>query len=142
VSRHSARIEAMKVLYQVDLLKSTPEEVIISYKPDLEIDDYNFFLGLVVSVWEKSSEINSVIENISMEWRMDRMAVVDRNIMRMAVYEMLFCDDIPLSVAIDEAVEIAKTFAGPESAKFINGVIGEIAKSPDNFTEIAAKKLR
>jgi N utilization substance protein B len=132
----------MKVLYQADLLKSSPEEVIKSYQPDLENDDFSFFLSLVTNVWEKNIDINNVIENISMEWRMDRMAVVDRNIMRMAVYEMLFCDDIPLSVAIDEAVEIAKTFAGVESAKFINGVIGEIAKSPKNFSEIAAKKLR
>ena len=142
MSRHNARIEAMKVLYQIDLLNSAAEDVLSSYSPELDDEDLAFFSSLIENVGRHLPEINRVIENISLEWRMDRMAVVDRNIMRVAVYEMLYCDDIPLSVAIDEAIDIAKMFAGPESAKFINGVIGEIAKKPGEFSAIAAGKAR
>lgn len=81
-------------------------------------------LGGIVS---QLDQIDAWIADVAQNWTLDRMPVVDRNIIRIAVYETAFCDDIPTGVAINEAVELAKAFGGDESPKFVNGVLGRIA---------------
>ncbi|MCX6984387.1 MAG: transcription antitermination factor NusB, partial [Lentisphaerae bacterium] len=78
---------------------------------------------------DKKSDIDSSIETFAKKWKIDRMAIVDRNIMRIATYEMLFCPEIPPVVSINEAVEIAKSFGGEESSSFINGILNGIKDS-------------
>ena len=83
--------------------------------------------GLLSGIAGKLSQIDAWIAHTALNWTIDRMPIVDRNIIRLAAYEMGFCDDIPTGVAINEAVEMAKAFGGDESPKFVNGVLGRIA---------------
>ena len=84
---------------------------------------------LIRGAIEKKLDIDSSIEKFAKKWKIDRMAIVDRNIMRIATYEMLFCPEIPPVVSINEAVEIAKSFGGEESSSFINGILNGIKDS-------------
>ena len=85
-----------------------------------------FFLKLVNGVLQTKSELDSIIENFSDHWKIDRMACVDRNIIRIAVYELMYCRDIPSKVSINEAVDIGKRFGTEESGAFINGILDSI----------------
>ena len=78
---------------------------------------------------ENREEIDKTIAEFSIDWSIDRIAKVDLSILRLATYEILYCDDIPAGASINEAVELGKKFGGEKSAKFINGVLGAIAKS-------------
>jgi len=86
-----------------------------------------FFLKLVNGVAHTRSEIDSIIERFSSNWKISRMSCVDRNIMRIAVYELLFCHDIPPKVSINEAIDIGKKFGTEESGAFINGILDSIS---------------
>ena len=85
-----------------------------------------FFLKLVNGVMSAQAQIDAVIEKYSQNWRLSRMSCVDRNIMRIAVYEILCCSDIPSKVSINEAIDIGKKFGTEESGAFINGIIDSI----------------
>ena len=102
----------------------------------LESSSYNreegepgdFCLALLRGVEEHEAEIDSRLQTISEHWSVSRMPLVDRSILRMAAYEILYVDDIPHSVTINEAVELAKVFGGDDSSKFVNGVLGRLAE--------------
>ena len=85
-----------------------------------------FFIKLVTGVLEAKPQIDTLIERFSKNWRVRRMSCVDRNIMRVAVFEMLFCHDIPPKVSINEAIDVGKKFGTEESGAFINGIIDSI----------------
>jgi transcription antitermination protein NusB len=85
-----------------------------------------FFMKLVTGVLENQPQIDELIERFSKNWRVKRMACVDRNVMRIAVFEMLFCQDIPPKVSINEAIDVGKKFGTEESGAFINGIIDRI----------------
>ena len=91
-----------------------------------------FFMKLVNGVLESQPQIDELIERFSKNWRVKRMACVDRNIMRIAVFEMLFCDDIPPKVSINEAIDIGKKFGTEESGAFINGIVDRIRIAIEN----------
>ena len=88
-----------------------------------------YILNQVVGVLKNLSLIDQLINKHSDDWPVSRMASTDRNVLRLAVYEMLYCEDIPISVSINEAVEISKKFSDIRSYKFINGVLASIAKN-------------
>ena len=85
-----------------------------------------FFIKLVTGVLEAKPQIDTLIERFSKNWRVRRMSCVDRNIMRVAVFEMLFCHDIPPKVSINEAIDVGKKFGTEESGAFINGILDSI----------------
>ena len=85
-----------------------------------------FFLELVNGVIRERDRIDSMIKRFSSNWKMSRMSCVDRNIMRIAVYEMLYCGDIPLKVSINEAIDVGKKFGTEESGAFINGILDSV----------------
>ena len=119
--RRKARHLALQVLYERELNQST-----VSPPPKDE------FAGQIVQgVLGKLKEIDALIEENSQHWRLKRMAVIDRNILRMGVYELSYCDDIPATVSINEMVEIAKHFGGEGSAAFVNGILDKIKGSLD-----------
>lgn len=92
----------------------------------------DYALGLIRGVQEHQAAIDERIEGASENWALSRMPIVDRSILRLAVYEMTHCDDVPVSVSINEAVELAKDFGGEEdSPRFVNGVLGRIARTMD-----------
>ncbi|HHY42030.1 MAG TPA: transcription antitermination factor NusB [Thermoanaerobacterales bacterium] len=128
MSRKIAREQAFKILVAIDVGNNTIEEaseiVIGSLKDD---DQKSFVFREVNGVLENLSSIDKMINKYSEDWTVNRMASTDRNILRLAVYEILNCPDIPVSVTINEAVEIAKKYGDENSYKFINGLLGAIA---------------
>ena len=128
MSRKIARELAFQGLYQLDMTKITAAEVITSLLEENELKDVEYFKEVMIGVEENQAELDAKIQNFSKKWKVDRFSKVDKAILRLAAYEILYKDDIPNIVAINEAVELAKNFSNAESPKFINGVLDEIRK--------------
>jgi len=126
VARRKSRENAIIILYQRDLLEKKISEIIESNSlAGKEYDE--FTLKLVNGVEKYKKRIDSMIKDVVKNWSLERIAIIDRNILRVAIYEMLYEDDIPLKVSVDEAIEIAKSLGQKEDTpKFINGVLGKI----------------
>lgn len=126
--RRKARELGMQAIFSMDLGRNLkPEQFEFfcqNFSPPSGVRD--FFEKLVKGVLNNWDMINSLIERFSSNWKVNRMAVVDRNIMRIAIYEMMFCSDIPLKVSINEAIDISKKFGTEESGAFINGILDSI----------------
>jgi len=130
VKRHAARELALKALFAYDVGKNEPGTILeLLYEEEI-IDSSikEFSRYLVGGVIEKRPTIDSNIEQYTLEWALDRMSAVDRNIMRIALFEILFSPDIPKAVIINEAIELAKTYGSEDSARFVNGIVGNIIK--------------
>ena len=126
--RHQARRLALQFLYLID---STGEDLwtaLDRFRSAFGLDPNlaDFFLHLIKGVDSNREDLDRMIESRSHNWRLDRMARVDRNILRLAVFEMSHCRDVPDKVAINEAIELAKDFGTEESAAFINGILDSI----------------
>jgi N utilization substance protein B len=127
-TRRKARELAMQALFFMDMRKDFSEETFGRFcanfapKPDVR----PFFLRLVRGVLRSQAELDALIERFSENWSLGRMSGVDRNVMRIAVYEMVCCRDIPAKVSINEAVDIGKKFGTEESGAFINGIVDSI----------------
>jgi N utilization substance protein B len=127
--RRESREAAVILLYQKDLLGKNPEELIENDRLNEKSFD-DFALKLINGVVSNIKEIDEVICSIVENWSLDRIAVIDRNILRVAIYEMLYEKDIPLKVSVDEAIEIAKSLGQKDDTpKFINGVLGKFLNS-------------
>jgi N utilization substance protein B len=129
-SRRKARELALQMLFQYDMAGNTPETILTTFeelqkvKPPIRDFAAKIFQGTVASI----QEIDEMIVQQADNWRLSRMAVVDRNIIRMSVYEFLHENDTPKLVIIDEAIEIAKKFGTQKSSQFINGILDGILK--------------
>lgn len=132
-SRRTGRERALQALYQLDQNdKATPGEAVEAAwaaSDDQPRDDaaHRFATELVDGVREHQASLDTLIEQHSQNWRIERMQRVDRNVLRLGVFELTRRDDIPRKVTINEAVELAKTFGTEDSASFINGVLDRIA---------------
>jgi N utilization substance protein B len=134
--RSQAREFALQVLYQIDI---THDGVDISLgnfwqaheQERITEDLKSFTCELVRGVAENLKVIDAKISQYAANWQLERMAVVDRNIMRMGCFELVFRDDIPPKVAINEAVELAKKYSGPEAGKFVNAILDKIKQEKD-----------
>lgn len=127
--RTLARRSALQALYQSEILGVPADKVLEggAFPEEAGMDEYA--RSLVLGVASHAAHIDSAISGRSQNWAIDRMPVVDRCVLRLAVYEMTYVDDVPVSVAINEAVELAKEFGGEDdSHRFVNGVLGRIAK--------------
>jgi transcription antitermination protein NusB len=131
VSRRVAREKALQSLYQIDMADVPVEEAIRHVTEDGGLKDLSFLRKLVTGTEANLERIDAVIGQYASGWELDRMASVDRNVLRLAVYELLHETDVPVSVVINEAVELAKAFSTPESGKFVNGVLGKIIRDLD-----------
>jgi transcription antitermination protein NusB len=129
LERSRSRRMAMQILYQRDITGESVGCILgtKSYSTE-EGEPDEFCRGLVTGVESHLPDIDETIGTVSENWSVSRMPLVDRNILRLATYEVLFEDDVPASVAINEAVELAKVFGGEDSSKFVNGVLGKIAE--------------
>jgi len=133
-SRHLSRSIAMQSLYEwdfsgkkVDLEKITDKNI-KEFGPGLE--DPSFVWQLVTGTVEHLLSIDKIIETSAPEWPLDQISIVDRNVLRIGLYELIYGDKdaVPPKVAINEAIELAKSFGGESSGKFINGVLGTVYK--------------
>ena len=132
-ARHLSRQRALQVLYQWDLSKQPVEQAISAFYDTLYSEENerkpgrdSFMEELAKGTSEMASDIDSRISAKSENWKLERMPIVDRNILRLAIYEMLHREDIPPVVSINEAVDIAKKFSTQDSGKFVNGILDKI----------------
>jgi N utilization substance protein B len=135
-SRHRAREAAVQMLYQWEIGKQSMFEVMSTYwttgiasDEPLGEDLREFATGLTTGVAAKLEEIDPLITHAAEHWRIERMAVMDRIILRLAVYEFLYQPDTPARVIINEALELARTFSTDEAVRFINGILDGVRKA-------------
>ncbi len=132
MGRRQSREAALQTVFQVDVGKADPEYALnyLARDSGIKKEDIDFARQLVMGTLENLAEIDRIIATYSKDWQLDRLAKVDRNIMRLAVYEIIYREDIPASVSVNEAVELAKIFGGEDSGKFVNGILGRVVAMP------------
>ena len=130
-NRHLARSIVMQTLYQWDFkgkptagIPAIVEETIAEFGIGLDDENKKFIIETIDKVLDKLEEIDKKITEYAPKWPIDSMTLVDRNILRVGVYELYHNDQIPDKVAINEAIEVAKSFGGQSSGKFVNGILG------------------
>lgn len=129
--RSLSREHALKMLYQFDITKRPVESVIESYWQSEAIKDQEVMMYadiLIKGVVARMAGIDDKISEYATNWQLKRMAIIDRNVMRLGLFELKFTNDIPPKVAINEAVELAKKYGDMESSKFVNGILDKIHK--------------
>lgn len=125
MKRRTAREKALQALFQIDVSKVEPAEAIEHVLEGLPNDEY--LNQLVMGVLEHQEAIDALIKSHLEKWTIDRIATVDRNVLRISIFELKFLQqDIPESVVLDEAIEIAKLYGDEKSSKFINGILSKI----------------
>lgn len=129
-ARTKARKRALDVLFEADLRGTDPAEVLIARQEEADPPIGAYSEELVAGVQANRSRIDELIATYAQGWDLDRMPPVDRNLLRIGIFELLW-SEVPTAVAIDEAVELARTLSTEESASFVNGVLGRIAKLKD-----------
>jgi N utilization substance protein B len=136
-TRRRARRVVLETLYEYDIAEHEPLEVMERRLEDnpMERTGIEFTLILVQGVVEYQSQIDKLIARYAPEWPLDQMAVIDRNILRIAIFEFLISEQTPVKVAINEAVELAKTYGSDSAPRFINGVLGTLADQLDDLKE-------
>ncbi len=126
--RRRAREIALQVLYQRELNCVEVEKALDLFRNNFEVlkGAMDFSARLVKGVEQHREDLDQIIERYASHWKVDRMTHVDRSILRIATYELLYCDDIPTKVAINEAIDIGKKYGSEDSGAFINGVLDKV----------------
>jgi len=127
MKRRTAREKALQALFQVNVSQTDPNEAIEHALDEARSDA--FMNQLVFGTIEHEKELDELIAPHLVNWTIDRLANIDKTILRMAAYELKFAEDVPANVAIDEAVELAKAFGDDHSSKFVNGVLSKIKQN-------------
>ncbi len=126
--RRRSREFSLQVLYQLEIRKQNALQAIDHlskhFSPEEEKDE--FAKRIVLGVMEHRQEIDRLIEERSEHWRLDRMTIVDRNILRIAIFELLYCSEIPPKVTLNEAIDLGKRYGSEDSGSFINGILDRI----------------
>lgn len=132
-NRHKARAIALQALYEVDSVARRPELIVdrLNEETKLTKETIEFIRGLVDGTVKNRKEIDRHIKEFAPAWPVEQIAVIDRNILRLAIFEILFDNKVPVKVVINEAVELAKTYGSETSARFINGVLGSVSSVAD-----------
>jgi transcription antitermination protein NusB len=129
-SRREARERALSLLYEAELKDQAPGDLL----GELPVDPDPFAAELVRGVGAHQGELDEVIAHFAIDWALDRMPVIDRNVLRLAVFELLHRPDTPVGAVISEAVELAKRYSTEDSGRFVNGVLAGIAAARDDGT--------
>ncbi len=121
--RHQARERALSLLYEAEMKGESPSAVLeaLAVAPD------DFTVALIGVVEERQAEIDALVGEAAIDWDVDRMAIVDRNVLRLAVAELLAFPDVPTAVSLNEAVELASGYSTDESGRFVNGILATLA---------------
>jgi transcription antitermination protein NusB len=140
--RRQARELALKTLFQLEGAQDETEEVLRyhAFEGAATPDVANFALQLVEGVIANREKLDAILSEASDHWKLDQMAKVDRIILRIAVYEIAIDRRVPTKAAINESIELAKTFSGDESGRFVNGILGRVAASSALGAETPAPK--
>ena len=135
MSRRRSRQAVLQILYRDEfhtrLLKKNKKENIEFYLKNLNKTDSLFALKILKDIQNHQKDIDEIIQKYAQNWTQKRIALVDLNIMRLAVFEILFCSDIPDKVALNEALELAKLFGEKKSVSFVNGILDQVLKNKE-----------
>jgi N utilization substance protein B len=135
--RRKARESTLQILFQLEFDDSVPEKVIDSFwrnrKTSKEIAEYTQFL--VTGIISHRERIDHLIQSVSSNWRLDRMAIVDRNVLRIAVFELLYEESIAPAIVINEAIEVAKKYSSDEAGTFVNGILDAARKKIEGMNK-------
>ncbi len=128
-TRRKARTIALQTLYEIDSISRSAEAVVERLLAEGELSEENndFVRELVSGVIQNKDEIDGNIQRFAPAWPIEQIAMIDRNILRLAIFEILFDNKVPVKVAVNEAVELAKSFGSDNSSKFVNGVLGSVS---------------
>ncbi len=143
MNRHLARTLAMQTLYEWDFQANKPIDELLQINlkaSDHDEEDTAFLETLIKGVVEHKEAIDELVKKAAPEWPLDQISVVDKSILRLAVYEVLYSKEVPAKVAINEAVELAKTFGGDNTSRFVNGVLGTVYRQSDRYKEDEASE--
>lgn len=132
-SRSKQRRNALRILFEMDINSSTIEEVMRGKRLAGEETPGDFAVEIVKGVSDHIEAVDDIISRYAEGWDIERMPLVDRNILRMSLVELFFMSDIPPGASIDEAVELAKTFSTEDSGRFINGLLGRINREAEEI---------
>lgn len=138
MTRHESRELAFILLFEKLFTESTVEEILLHAGEARNVEADSFAVSLASGAVDNLETIDEIISRHSTKWSQKQMSRVSLSVMRLAVYEMMYLTDIPVSVSINEAVELAKVYGGDEDASFINGVLGGIARNENTVEESAA----
>ena len=128
MTRRESRELAFILLFEKSFTEDTVADILQNAEEARELFADDFAIGLAQGAVDRTEEIDALIADHSHKWSTSRLSRVALSVMRLAVYEMLYCEDIPVSVSINEAVELAKLYGGESDASFVNGVLGGIAR--------------
>jgi N utilization substance protein B len=136
-ARTRARAVALQALYEIDMVGHPPSLVISDRLSENELDEKmgKFVSQITMGVWPIVAELDAFIAEHAPEWPLDQVATIDRNIIRIALWEFAVSENIPIKVAINEAVELAKVFGSDSSPRFINGVLGSLASRQNEIRQ-------
>ena len=133
-TRRDAREWAVQMLFRLEMNPCDNEKLFDEFFEERESDkkSRSFAEGLITGVRDNRKKIDATIVKYAKNWDLDRMAITDRNVIRIALYELMYCEDVPPPVVINEAVDIAKYFNKTESGRFVNGILDSIRKDLEN----------
>jgi len=141
-SRHIARSMVLQSLYEFDFRKDKNPDIEIIIKRNMEefgqgVEENDFINSLIKGVLGKKNQIDQIIEKSAPEWPLEQITIVDRNVLRIGIFELLFGnkEEVPPKVAINEAIELAKNYGGESSGRFVNGVLGTIYREMEKTNQ-------
>lgn len=145
-SRHIARSVVLQSLYELDFRKDKISDIKNILRKNIEefasgVNEIDFMNKLADGVLKHKSQIDKIIEKSAPEWPLEQITIVDRNVLRIGIYELLFGDkgEVPPKVAINEAIELAKNYGGESSGRFVNGVLGTIYREIEKTKDYKSK---
>jgi transcription antitermination protein NusB len=145
-TRHLIRTVILQSLYEWDFYAQKKDITVILERNLAEfapgIDEPEFAWKILKGVAEHLAEIDEILKKAAPEWPLEKIAIIDRNILRIGLYELLFADkeEVPPKVAINEAIELAKNYGGPNTPRFVNGVLGTIYRQMEEPAKVASDK--
>src|SRR6185436_20708842 len=135
-SRHQARERALQILFQYDIHGKPGLWLDVFWKENKSTDEVKAFAErLVAGVLSKRKELDGLIGKYATNWKVSRMPIVDRNILRAGLYELLWMDDVPAKVTVNEAIELAKSFGDDDASKFVNGILDKVLATEPQLNE-------
>lgn len=134
IGRHQGRCLALQLLYQCDFNRISTQKLYQQLQEEYPMIQRDSFTWLLVEgVLKNQSILDSIIGERAKNWKLTRLSFVDRNILRLALYEILYLDEIPPRVTVNEAVELAKEFSGEKSSAFVNGILGSLLQEESRW---------
>ncbi len=136
--RRKSRELTLQLLYQYEIRKEPPEKLLKQFweeKSKLNKDIRAFSEEIFMGTLEHVEKIDQVISELSLHWKLSRLSLVDKNILRFAIYEICFRDDIPPKVTVDEAIEVSRKYSGDDAGSFINGILDNLLKDKELYLE-------